>query len=111
MNRIELDVDFGSSWSAALDRAAERTGVQGFRSLASLFGQSERFGTELSRVLVVLSDSLRLEASQALEERAHVASVRLLVPLGALLFPATVIILIGPLFLMLFEVLQNVNAD
>lgn len=111
MRRIELDVDFGSSWAAALDRAAERTGVAGFRALASLFGQSERFGTELTRVMVVLSDSLRLEASQALEERAHVASVRLLVPLGALLFPATVIILVGPLFLMLFETLQNVNAD
>ena len=111
MRRIELEVAFGLDWSAALDRASTRTGVQGFRSLGSLVGQSTRFGTELSKVLEVLSDSLRLEAMQSLEERAHVASVRLLVPLGALLLPATVIVLVGPLLLLLIETLQQVNAD
>ncbi|MFM7260572.1 MAG: type II secretion system F family protein [bacterium] len=111
MHRVEIEVEFGASWAEALDRAATRSEASAFRSLSSLFGQSERFGTELSRVVVVLSDSLRLESSQALEERAHVASVRLLVPLGTLLLPATIVVLVGPLFFMLFETLQGVNAD
>lgn len=111
MRRIEVEVAFGLDWSVALERAADRSHVAAFRSLASLIGQSTRFGTELSRVIVVLSDSLRLEAMQALEERAHVASVRLLVPLGAVLLPATLVVLVGPLLLMLIETLQGVNAD
>lgn len=111
MRRIEIEVGFGLEWSTALDRASARTGVHAFRSLGSLVAQSSRFGTELSKVLEVLSDSLRLEAMQSLEERAQVASVRLLVPLGALLLPATVLVLAGPLLLLLIETLQNVNAD
>lgn len=111
MRRVEVEVEFGVPWAVSLERAAVRSQVPAFRSLASLFGQSQRFGTELSRVVIVLSDSLRLESSQMLEERAHVASVRLLIPLGLLLFPATIIVFSGPLFLMLFETLQGVNAD
>ena len=111
MRRIELEVAFGLDWSVALDQAAVRTGVPAFRSLGSLVAQSTRFGTELSKVLEVLSDSLRLEAMQSLEERAHVASVRLLVPLGALLLPATVIVMVGPLWILLIEVLQQASPD
>lgn len=111
MRRIELEASMGIGWSAALDRAADRCGVAAFRALGSLVGQSTRFGTELSKVLEVLSDSLQLEMMQSLEERAHGASVRLLVPLGVLLLPATLVVLIGPLYILLIEALQGANAD
>jgi tight adherence protein C len=111
MRRVEVEASIGLGWNAALDRASARTGVPSFRSLGSLVGQSVRFGTELAKVLEVLSDSLRLETMQSLEERAHKASVRLLVPLGTLLLPATLVVFVGPLFILLLEALQTVNAD
>lgn len=111
MRRIDLEVGFGESWKSALDAAGDRTGIDEFRSLGSLLGQTERFGTEVTRMIQVLSDSLRHEELQGLEERAHQASVKMLFPLAVMLLPATLLIIVGPLLLLLFDALQRANAN
>lgn len=111
MHRIDVEVSFGARWSVSLAAAAERTGVEDFRSLGSLLDQTERFGTELTQVIRVLSDSLRHEELQGMEERAHRASVRVLFPVMLLLLPATLLIVIGPLLKILLETLSTVNSD
>jgi len=110
MRRIDLEVGFGEGWSQALSQASERTGVQEFRSLGSLLGQTDRFGTEVTQMIQVLSDSLRHEELQGLEERAHQASVKMLFPLAAMLLPATLLLIIGPLLILLFDALQRADA-
>lgn len=110
MRRIDLEVGFGEGWSRALDAACDRTGVHEFRSLGSLLGQTDRFGTEVTQMIQVLSDSLRHEELQGLEERAHQASVKMLFPLAAMLLPATLLLIIGPLLMLLFDALQRADA-
>lgn len=110
MRRIDLEVGFGEGWGRALADASDRTGVAEFRSLGSLLGQTDRFGTEVTQMIQVLSDSLRHEELQGLEERAHQASVKMLFPLAAMLLPATLLLIIGPLLLLLFDALQRADA-
>lgn len=103
MRRIEIEVGFGSSWGHALASATERTGLPEFRALGSLLEQTERFGTEMVRMIRVMSDTIRHDAVHALEERAHRASVMLLVPLSGLLLPASLILMFMPPFILLLE--------
>ena len=111
MRRVGVEVNFGASWQVALDGAYERTGVIEFRSLGSLLQQTERFGTELSNMIVVLSDSLRIAELESLEERANRASVLVLVPIGALLLPSMLMLLVIPSLVMLLEAVQSVNSN
>ncbi|MEI6475629.1 MAG: type II secretion system F family protein [Planctomycetota bacterium] len=111
MRRIDFEISFGTPWGQSLHAASERTGVPEFRSLGSLLQQTERFGTELSRMIQVLSDSLRNEEIESLEERAHRASVLMLLPIGVLLLPATLLLIAVPLITMLFETLNEVNSN
>lgn len=111
MRRVDLESGLGGGWSASLAAAADRTGVAEFRSLGSLLGQTQRYGTELSRTIQVLTDSLRHEEMQSLEERAHRASVRMLLPLAGLVLPPTLLVVAGPLFMMLLEGLRAATPD
>jgi tight adherence protein C len=111
MRRIDLEVSVGTSWGTALVDAAERTGVPELRSLGSLMAQTEEFGSELAKTLEVMADSLRHDELQMLEERAHQASVKILVPLVAFMLPATLLLIVAPMLLLLFEALQRATAS
>jgi len=111
MRRVDLEVSLGGAWSAALESASSRTGVDEFRALGQMLEQTERFGTELARMVAVQCDSLRHAELQDLEERAHEASVKMLFPLTALLLPATLLVIVGPLLIMLFDALRQATAD
>jgi tight adherence protein C len=111
MRRVDLEVSLGGAWSTALEAASTRTGVDEFRALGQMLEQTERFGTELARMVAVQCDSLRHSELQDLEERAHEASVKMLFPLTALLLPATLLVIVGPLLLMLFDALRQATSD
>jgi tight adherence protein C len=111
MRRVDLEVGFGKPWARALESATARTGLDEFRSLGLLLEQTERFGTEMSRAIAVLADSLRHSELASLEERAHEASVKMLFPLAIFLLPATLLLVVGPMLSMLFEALQRANAE
>lgn len=110
MRRIDLEVSLGTQWGTALLNSSERTGVPELRSLGSLMAQSEEFGSELAKTLEVMADSLRHDELQMLEERAHQASVKILVPLVAFMLPATLLLIIAPMLLLLFEALQRATV-
>lgn len=107
MRRIDLEVGFGGRWSDSLRAAGDRTGVAEFRSLGSMLEQTARFGAELSGAVGGLADSLRHSEIQTLEERAHRASVKMLVPLAVLMLPASILLIAGPMVMMLLEALQG----
>jgi tight adherence protein C len=85
--------------------------VDEFRALGQMLEQTERFGTELARMVAVQCDTLRHAELQDLEERAHEASVKMLFPLTALLLPATLLVIVGPLLIMLFDALRQATSD
>src|SRR5215472_5446599 len=102
-----LEIRVGRERSEALRNLAERTGVEDLNSLIAKLIQADRFGTSIARAVRVYSDSLRTKRRQRAEQAAQKASFKLLLPLGALLFPTIFIIILGPALLNISDMLGN----
>ena len=100
-----LEIRVGRERSEALRNLADRTGVEDLNSLVGMLIQADRFGTSIARAVRVYSDSLRTKRRQRAEQAAQKAAFKLLLPLGALLFPTMFIIILGPALLNISDML------
>lgn len=91
--------------SVAMDRFAERAEVNGLRRLASTLAQAMRYGTPLGQALRALADDQRNERLMRLETKAQRLPALLVLPLVMFILPPLFIILAGPNFLRLGEVI------
>jgi tight adherence protein C len=96
----------GKPRSDALKDMAERTMVDDIEAFVTMLVQTERFGTSLSLALRVHSDSLRTKRKQIAEEKAAKTAVKILFPLLFFIFPALMIVLIGPAFFKLADIFK-----
>lgn len=106
-----LEIRVGRERSEALRNLAERTGVEDLNSLVGMLIQADRFGTSIARAVRVYSDSLRTKRRQRAEQAAQKAAFKLLLPLGALLFPTMFIIILGPALLNIADMLGGGAAS
>lgn len=111
MRRVDVQVGLGATWPTALRDAADRTGISEFGALGSLLGQAERFGTEVGRAIRVQCDAMRHQEVESIEEQAHRASVKVVLPLVGLLLPATILVTFVPLLIMVIGALGEVSPD
>ena len=102
-----LEIRVGRERSEALRNLAERSGVEDLNSLVGMLIQADRFGTSIARAVRVYSDSLRTKRRQRAEQAAQKAAFKLLLPLGALLFPTMFIIILGPALLNISDMLGS----
>src|ERR1041385_5414552 len=102
-----LEIRVGRERSEALRNLAERSGVEDLNSLVGMLIQADRFGTSIARAVRVYSDSLRTKRRQRAEQAAQKAAFKLLLPLGALLFPTMFIIILGPALLNISDMLSG----
>ena len=100
-----LEIRVGRDRSEALRNLADRTGVEDLNSLVGMLIQADRFGTSIARAVRVYSDSLRTKRRQRAEQAAQKAAFKLLLPLGALLFPTMFIIILGPAMINISDML------
>lgn len=100
-----LEIRVGRERSEALRNLADRTGVEDLNSLVGMLIQADRFGTSIARAVRVYSDSLRTKRRQRAEQAAQKAAFKLLLPLGALLFPTMFIVILGPALLNISDML------
>jgi tight adherence protein C len=73
------------------------------RSLVAMLIQTERFGTSLADSLRIHADSMRVKRLQRAEEAAQKAPVKMLFPAALFIFPATLMVTVGPGLMALFE--------
>ena len=106
-----LEIRVGRDRSEALRNLADRTGVEDLNSLVGMLIQADRFGTSIARAVRVYSDSLRTKRRQRAEQAAQKAAFKLLLPLGALLFPTMFIIILGPALLNIADMLSGGAAN
>jgi tight adherence protein C len=102
-----LEIRVGRERSEALRNLADRTGVEDLNSLVGMLIQADRFGTSIARAVRVYADSLRTKRRQRAEQAAQKAAFKLLLPLGALLFPTMFIIILGPALLNIGDMLSG----
>lgn len=87
----------------ALRDLAARTGVADLQSFVVALLQADQLGVSIAPVLRAQAETLRLRRRQRAEEQAAQAAVKMLFPLVLLIFPALLIVILGPAALRLIE--------
>lgn len=93
---VSQEVRVGKPRSEALRDMAERSAVDDLKALVASLIQTERLGTSLVQSLRVYSDSLRIKRRQRAEEAAAKTTVKLVFPLALFIFPALIVVVLGP---------------
>jgi tight adherence protein C len=90
------EMQFGKSRVQALRAMADRTTVAELRMLVSALVQASELGIPVATVLREQALEMRVRRRQRAEESAQKVTVKILIPLVFCLFPALMIIVIGP---------------
>ncbi len=101
--QVNLEISAGAEREQALRHLAERTGVEEVSSLCNILIQSDRFGTSIAQALKVQSETLRTTRRQKLEELAAKTPVKLVFPLLLFIFPAILVVILGPAVIRISE--------
>ncbi len=97
----------GASLQVALDELAQRVSTPEIDSLVSTVLASRKMGTPLAEALRSQAVQLRRQRAQAAEEEARKAGVKVLFPLATCIMPVLLMLLLGPVFLGLFEAFKK----
>jgi tight adherence protein C len=100
---VNLEIMAGLEREQALRNLGERTGVEELISLCNILIQSDRYGTSIGQALKTQSDFMRTSRRQKLEELAAKTAVKLVFPLLLFIFPAIMVVLLGPAFIRMSE--------
>ncbi|MEN6626011.1 MAG: type II secretion system F family protein [Candidatus Sumerlaeia bacterium] len=106
MALTNLEMHLGVPRADAMRHMSVRTGADEIGSLVAVMVQSERFGTSIAEILKVFATTMREQRSQRAEEKAEKMSVKMIFPMVLFIFPALLIIAVGPALMTLIEVLS-----
>lgn len=93
---LSLELSAGAGRTRALKNLAQRTGIPEIQSWVTMIIQSEKFGTGIAEAVKLHSDQLRLTRRLNAEQLAATLSTKLLFPLIFCIFPALLLVLLGP---------------
>jgi tight adherence protein C len=101
MELTNLEVSLGVPRAMAMRHMADRTGAEDLSSLVALLVQSERFGAGIIEALTTFAKTMRETRGQRAEEAAEKMAVKLLFPMVMFIFPALILIMVGPALIQL----------
>ncbi len=93
---VNLEMRVGKTRIDALRELARRTGLEDVKTLVAMMIQTEKFGTSIAQALRVHSDELRTKRRQRAEEMSAKTSVKMVGPLVFFIFPALMVVILGP---------------
>ena len=96
LQMVNLEMRVGKTRLEALRELARRTGLEEVKALVAMLIQTERFGTSVAQSLRVHSDDLRTRRRQRAEELSAKTTVKMVLPLVFFVFPALMLVTIGP---------------
>ncbi len=100
---IGVELRMGASRERALKGFAARTGVDEISMFVAMVLQADRFGTSIGDALRVHAEELRLRRRLRAEEQAAKIPLKLLFPLIFGIFPALMLVLLGPAFIQIYR--------
>lgn len=103
MALTNFEIHLGANRAEAMRRMADRTGADELSSLAAILIQTDRFGTSMASALREFAKSMREERRFRAEENAEKMAVKLIIPMVLFIFPAVMIIIIGPAVVSIFR--------
>jgi tight adherence protein C len=111
LDLLGAELRLGMARALALRHLAARTGVDEIRTFATMLVHTERLGTGVADALRVHAQALRLRRERRAEEEAAKLPVKLLFPLIFTLFPALMVVLMGPAVISLMRQLGPMVAN
>jgi tight adherence protein C len=96
LTRMLREVAMGKLRREALTELADRIGVEELTSFINAIIQAEQLGVGIAQVLRVQSDQMRTRRRQRAEKTAHEAPIKMIFPLVLFIFPAFMLIILGP---------------
>jgi len=106
LSLVNREMQTGISRTDALRNLAQRTGVEDVYSLVAMLIQTDRLGTSIAQALRAHAESMRTRRRQRAEQLARQATIKLAFPLVLLIFPALLVILLGPSGIQLMRALS-----
>ncbi len=105
------EIRAGKPRDEALRNLGDRTGVSDVKSLVAMLVQTDRFGTSIADSLRVFADSMRTKRRQRAEELVAKAAIKLIFPLLLFIFPALLIVLMGPAIIKLSDLFNAMGQQ
>ena len=105
---VNMQMRIGKTRLDALRELAQRTGLADIKTLVAMLIQTERFGTSIAQSLRVYSDDMRLKRKQRAEEMSAKTSVKMVPPLVFFIFPALMVVILGPAVITMMRTLGPV---
>ncbi|WP_085815063.1 type II secretion system F family protein [Geoanaerobacter pelophilus] len=106
IKQVTMEVRAGKPRVESLKDMAVRTRVDDIGSFTTMVAQAERFGTSLSHALRTFSDELRTKRRQIAEEAAAKTTIKLIFPLIMFIFPALLVVILGPAVVQLSRIFK-----
>jgi tight adherence protein C len=107
LTRMLRDIAMGKLRREAMTELDERIGVEELSSFINSVIQAEQLGVGIAQVLRVQSDQLRTRRRQRAEQAAHEAPIKMLFPLVLFIFPAFLLVILGPAAIRIAQSLSN----
>ena len=105
--RTIAEISMGKGRKAALRDMADRAEVPELTSFVAAIIQADQLGVSIARVLHIQSEQMRIRRRQRAEELAQQAPIKITIPLVLLIFPAILVVLLGPAIPRLRDVFVN----
>jgi tight adherence protein C len=110
LHLVNLELRAGGARERALRNLAVRTAVHEVEGFVSMIIQAERFGTSIAQSLRVHADTVRMRRRQKAEEAATKIPLKLLFPLIFCIFPARMLVIMGPAVIQMIRVVVPAMA-
>ena len=94
--RVLHEIQLGKLRREALRDMADRMDVPEVSTFVAAIIQAGQLGVSIAKVLRIQSDQMRVRRRQRAEELARAATLKILPPVVFLIFPAILIVLLGP---------------
>jgi tight adherence protein C len=101
-NRVLQEMALGKLRREALREMSDRMEVPDVSTFVAAIIQAGQLGVSIAKVLRIQSDQMRVRRRQRAEELARAAALKILPPVAFLIFPAMLVVLLGPAAIQLF---------
>ena len=101
------EIRAGKPRDQALRDLGARAGVDDVISLAATLAHTERLGTSIPCSLRIFADSMRMMRHKRAEKLVAKATIKLIFPLLLCIFPALLIVLMGPAIAEISELFRS----
>lgn len=107
LQRAVVEMRVGTPRNEALERMADRAGVQELSTFVAVLIQSHQMGVSIAQVLHAQAALMRERRRQRAEELARQAGIKMVFPLVFLVFPALMVVILGPAIPIIMDFIEN----